>query len=57
RRLLAVMREEEEEEEQDDLLWRNIYFRKLREKPVLTSADICDRYAFAKKYRGKSKRW
>ncbi|CAE7231400.1 F52C9.6 [Symbiodinium sp. CCMP2592] len=36
---------------------RNIYFRKLREKPVLTPADIRDRYAFAKKYRGKSKQW
>ena len=36
---------------------RNIYFRKLREKLVLTHADIRDRYAFAKKYCSKSKRW
>jgi len=36
---------------------RNIYFRKLREKPVLTEEDIKDRYAFAKKYRSKSARW
>ena len=36
---------------------RNIYFRKLREKPVLTPADVRDRFAFAKKYRGKSKQW
>ncbi|CAE7255135.1 F52C9.6 [Symbiodinium natans] len=36
---------------------RNIYFRKLREKPVLTPADVKARLAFAKKYRGKSKTW
>lgn len=36
---------------------RKIFFRKLREKPVLTEADIEDRYAFAKTYRGKSKQW
>lgn len=28
---------------------RNIYFRKLREKPLLTAEDIEDRYAFSKK--------
>lgn len=33
---------------------RNILFRKLREKPVLTAADITERYAFAAKYRHKS---
>ena len=31
--------------------------RKLSEKPVPTPADIRDRFAFAKKYCGKSKRW
>ena len=35
----------------------NIFFRKLREKPVLTEADVGDRYAFAAKYRGKSAKW
>lgn len=36
---------------------RNIFFRKLREKPVLTEADITERYAFATKYRSKSVQW
>ena len=36
---------------------RKIFFRKLREKPVLTEADIEERFAFAKKYRGKSSQW
>ncbi|CAE8650842.1 unnamed protein product, partial [Polarella glacialis] len=36
---------------------RNIYFRKLREKPCLTEQDIADRYAFAKKYRSRTKAW
>ena len=34
-----------------------IYFRKLREKPVLTKADIKARLAFARKYHTKSKSW
>jgi hypothetical protein len=41
----------------DALRKRNIYFRKLREKPVLTDEDIADRLAFAKKYKDKSKAW
>ena len=32
---------------------RGIYFRRLREKPVLTDQDISDRKAFAKKYGKK----
>ena len=36
---------------------RNIYFRKLREKPTLTSDDVAARFAFAKKYRSKTKAW
>ena len=36
---------------------RNLFFRKLREKPVLTAADIEERYAFAAKYRHKSVQW
>jgi transposase len=36
---------------------RNIYFRKLREKPLLTPEDVKARFNFAKKYRGKSKGW
>ena len=35
----------------------NIFFRKLREKPVLTEADIRERYAFAAKYNSKSAQW
>lgn len=36
---------------------RNIYFRKLREKPVLTAEDVKARRAFAATYRRKSKAW
>ena len=36
---------------------RNIYFRKLREKPVLTSDDKKARLTFAKKHMKKSKVW
>eukprot|EP00439_Symbiodinium_sp_Y106_P065756 s40_g10.t1 len=36
---------------------RNIFFRKLREKPVLTPEDVRDRFNFAKKYRRKSGTW
>ena len=34
-----------------------IYFRKLREKPVLTAADVTARLAFARKYHLKPKSW
>lgn len=37
---------------------RRIFFRRMREKPVLTSADVDDRKKFAKQYKGKSAaRW
>ena len=36
---------------------RKIVFRKLREKPVLTEADIEERYELAKKYRNRSTTW
>lgn len=36
---------------------RNIFFRKLREKPVLTPEDVRDRFKFAKKYRSKTGTW
>lgn len=36
---------------------RGYWFRKLRCKPVLTPRDVKDRYAFAKRYRGKGKAW
>lgn len=36
---------------------RNIYFRPMRRKPVLTAEDIKDRLAFAKKYAEKPGRW
>ena len=36
---------------------RNIRFRPLREKPVLTDDDIAARLKFAKTYRSKSKAW
>ena len=36
---------------------RNIYFRKLREKPLLTPDDVKARLAFAKKYVDKTKAW
>jgi hypothetical protein len=41
----------------DALHRRNIYFRKLREKPLLTEEDIAARKAFALKYKGKSSKW
>lgn len=36
---------------------RKIFFRKMREKPLLTEDDIKERFKFAKKYRGKTARW
>ena len=36
---------------------RNIYFRPMRSKPVLTTEDIKDRLSFAKKYAKKPARW
>ena len=36
---------------------RNIRFRLLREKPVLTAEDVAARFAFAKKYRHKTPAW
>ena len=36
---------------------KNIFFRKLREKPVLTETDINERFDFATKYRKKSAHW
>ena len=36
---------------------RKIKFRTLRSKPILTEADRRARYAFAKKYRVKTKEW
>jgi len=36
---------------------RNIHFRKLREKPMLTTQDIKDRKAFATDYAGKTSAW
>ncbi|CAE7245806.1 unnamed protein product [Symbiodinium pilosum] len=36
---------------------RNIYFRKLREKPLLTPEDIKARFQFAKTSRSKSAAW
>lgn len=36
---------------------RGIRFRAMRSKPRLTADDIKERFAFAKKYRGKSKAW
>ena len=41
----------------DALHARRIYFRRLREKPVLTADDIKARKAFAKEYMGKSQAW
>ena len=34
-----------------------VYFRRLREKPLLTNADVKARLAFARKYKSKSVRW
>ena len=36
---------------------RGIYFRRMREKPVLTDEDVSDRKAFADKYRKKPASW
>ena len=36
---------------------KNIKFRRLRSKPLLTKDDIKARFAFAKKYRTKAKKW
>ena len=36
---------------------RNIVFRRMRAKPILTDADRRARFAFAKKYRTMSKAW
>ena len=36
---------------------RNIFFRPLRSKPLLTAQDISDRKAFAEKYHSKSEAW
>ena len=41
----------------DALHARNIYFRKLREKPVLSAEDVQARYDFARKHKGKSPQW
>ena len=42
---------------QNALHERGYWFRDLREKPVLTPGDVKDRYAWAKKYKGKSSSW
>ena len=36
---------------------RGVYFRRLREKPLLTEADVRDRLAFARKYHKKPASW
>ena len=36
---------------------RGIYFRPLRQKPVLTPKDVDDRFAFAKKFASRSAAW
>ena len=36
---------------------RNVLFRKMREKPILTTEDRRARFAFAKKYYTKTKAW
>ena len=35
----------------------NVWFHRLREKPILTDDDVKARYAFARKYRNKSAAW
>ena len=42
---------------QDALHARGYYFRDLRHKPILTPEDIKERFAWAKKYRGKNAQW
>ena len=41
----------------DALHKRGIFFRRLREKPVLTEQDVSDRKAFAEKYEKKPASW
>ena len=41
----------------DALHERGVWFHKLREKPILSDQDVKDRFAWAKKYRGKSPAW
>ena len=41
----------------DALHARKVYFRRLREKPVLTDDDIKARIAFARKFMGKTEAW
>jgi hypothetical protein len=36
---------------------KNIKFRRMRSKPILTKEDRIARFKFAKKYRGKTKAW
>ena len=36
---------------------KGVYFRKLREKPVLTADDVKDRFRFAKSFKSKRKAW
>ena len=36
---------------------KNIQFRKMRSKPILTNADIKTRFEFAKKYRHRTRSW
>jgi hypothetical protein len=36
---------------------RKIYFRRLREKPLLTEEDVKARLKFARKYKGNSAKW
>ena len=36
---------------------RNIRFRKMRSKPVLTKEDVRERFRFSKKYKAKSRAW
>ena len=41
----------------DRLHQKGIYFRKLREKPILTPDDVKARYAFARRFKDKSTSW
>ena len=36
---------------------RKIFFRRLREKPLLTKEDVKSRLTFARKYKGKTAQW
>ena len=42
---------------QDGMHERNIWFHKLREKPILTDEDVAERYQWSKKYRNHSPEW